>query len=286
MRVLNYGLGTNSTALAIEATNRGIEFDIIISADTGDERKSSYRYASEVFEPWMTKHGQPPITWVKWIRKDGSFVSISQLSLKRRELPSKAYGLAGCTSKWKQQPVDKYLRNDPRVRTHIAGGGLVERWIGYDAGEPERAERMIDKNPQPTKSRTRKAKNPDGTLKRVRELVVVPHWKWMCPLVDWDMDRNDCLKVISGSGLPLPGKSSCFMCPSMKKREILEMARESPEEMEAALAIEDAARSSGNLISVKGLGRSFSWREFLNGQKEALSAREVVEPECGCFDGD
>ena len=130
MRVLNYGLGTNSTALAIEATNRGIKFDIIISADTGDERKSSYRYASEVFEPWMTKHGQPPITWVQWIRKDGTFVSISQISLRRKELPSKAYGLAGCTSKWKQQPVDKYLRNDPRVRSHIAGGGLLSDGSG------------------------------------------------------------------------------------------------------------------------------------------------------------
>ena len=108
MRVLNYGLGTNSTALAIEATNRGIVFDVIISADTGDERSHSYRYANDIFDPWLTAHGQPTITWTRWTRRDGSFVPISALALSRRDLPSKAYGLAGCTSKWKQQPVDKF----------------------------------------------------------------------------------------------------------------------------------------------------------------------------------
>jgi hypothetical protein len=75
------------------------------------------------------------------------------------------------------------------------------------------------------------------------------------------------------------------MCPSMKKHEILTLAREEPEEMAKALAIEDAARASGNLKTVKGLGRSFSWREFLEGQGEACAARETVEEDCGCFDG-
>jgi len=284
MRVLNYGLGTNSTALAIEATNRGIIFDLIVTADTGDERGHSYSFA-KIFDRWLTDHGQPSITWTRWERKDGSFVPISRLSLLRGELPSKAYGLSGCTSKWKQQPVDKLLRNHPMVRECVDGGGLVERWIGYDADEPSRAERMLAKNPQPTRSKTTRKKASDGSVESTKHAIVMPHWRWMCPLVDWDMGRDECVNTIVSAGLPLPGKSSCFMCPSMKKHEILQMAAECPDEMRRALEIEDRARASGNLTTVRGLGRSFSWREFLDGQPSACAAREVVEEECGCFDG-
>lgn len=284
MRVLNYGLGTNSTALAIEATRRGIIFDLVVAADTGDERQHSYRY-SKLFSKWLVRGGQPPITWVKWIRKDGSFVPLSQFSLRTRTLPSKAYGLSGCTSKWKQQPIDGYLRHNAQaVKAHQAGE-LIERWIGYDADEPERSVRMLDKDPQPVRQKTRKIVKPDGTIERIKEVIKIPWWKWMCPLVDWDMGREECIESIKAAGLPLPGKSSCVMCPSTKKHEILTMAREEPEEMAKALLVEDTARASGELRTVKGLGRSFSWREFLEGSGEAIAAREVVEQECGCFDG-
>lgn len=272
VRVLNYGLGTNSTALAIEATRRGIIFDIIVVSDTGDERKASYDFAWE-FELWLIEEGQPRLSWVKWIRQDGSFIPISELSLSRGELPSKAYGLAGCTTKWKQQPIDKFLSHHPLVLASWECGQLVERWIGYDADEPQRAVRMLEKNPQPTRTRNGKT-------------ISVPSWEWRCPLVEWGMGRDECIRVIQDAGLPLPGKSSCFMCPSMKKHEILHMARTEPGEMARALAIEDAARASGNLVSVKGLGRSFSWREFLEGHQDAAKAPEVVEKDCGCFDGE
>lgn len=273
MIVLNYGLGTNSTALIVEAVRRGIRLDVIVAADTGDERRYSYAYAKDVMDQYLATHGQPSITWVRWERQDGTFVSISQMCLKRGDLPSKAYGLSGCTSKWKQQPIDKYLRGHPGVRAKIARGGLVERWIGYDYDEPGRAERMLEKNPQP--HRTVKGKS-----------VPTPHWKWMCPLVDWKMGRAECVAAILGAGLPLPGKSSCVMCPSMTKKEILAMRETDPDGLALALRIEDGARASGELRTVKGLGRRFSWREFLEGSPEAAEAREVVEPDCGCFDGD
>ena len=112
VRVLNWGFGTNSTALAVEATNRGYVFDVIVAADTGDEMPESYAYIP-VLREWLTDRGQPPPTIVRWVRSEGElrgqFIPISALSLARRELPSKAYGFSGCTSKWKQQPVDRHL---------------------------------------------------------------------------------------------------------------------------------------------------------------------------------
>ena len=270
MIVVNYGMGTNSTALLVEATKRGIIVDLIVASDTGDEFARTYDYCKN-FSNWLVAHGQPAVTMTRWERKDGSFIPISTLCLARSELPSKAYGLAGCTSKWKQQPVDKLVKNHPGVQAAWGRGELVERWIGYDVDEPSRAERMLAKNPQPTRQRNGKTE-------------IVPSWRWRCPLVEWDMGRDECIESIENAGLSLPGKSACFHCPSTKKHEIDRMAVEEPEMLARALAIEDKALASGELRTVKGLGRSYSWREYLEGKDP--TACDTVEESCGCYDGD
>jgi len=89
--------------------------------------------------------------------------------------------------------------------------------------------------------------------------------------------------AIARAGLPQPGKSACFFCPSSKKKEILTLRDQYPELMTRALAMEAQA----NLTSVKGLGRSFSWREFLDKQDEPdLFSDAGKEMDCGCYDGD
>jgi 3'-phosphoadenosine 5'-phosphosulfate sulfotransferase (PAPS reductase)/FAD synthetase len=40
--------------------------------------------------------------------------------------------------------------------------------------------------------------------------------KWITlkfPLVDWKIDRNECIEIIKKEGLPVPVKSGCYMCP-------------------------------------------------------------------------
>lgn len=261
MKIVNYGGGTNSTALLVEGYNRGIVPDLIVFADPGNEMPRTYAYLS-IFAAWCESVDFPEIDVVRWIRRDGTFLSIEQVSLRDKTLPSKAYGLAGCTSKWKQQPIDKFIVNHPRVREAWARGEVVERWIGYDADEPSRAERMLEKNPQPS-------------LKSAGRVA------WKAPLFDWNMGRDECVAVIAAAGLPSCGKSSCFFCPSMKKHEITALA---PELLARALRMEDAARPG--LTTVKGLGRNYAWRDFIEQQAEAVGAREIVEPECGCYDGD
>jgi hypothetical protein len=262
--VVNCGLGTNSVALIVEAYNRGFRPDLIPFANTGNERPETYAYQG-VFNEWLRSVGFPEICELCWIRKDGSFISIEDVCLRDGSLPSKAYGLSGCTTKWKQQPIDKFVYHLPPVIGAWGRGQHIERWIGFDADEPSRAGRMLDKNPQPT-----------GPVKG----AVV----WRAPLVEWDMGRDECVAVIAAAGLPLPGKSSCFFCPSMKKHEIVQLGKTHPDLLARAVRLEDNARP--NLTSVKGLGRSFSWRELIDGEKEASAACEVVSPDCGCYDGD
>ncbi len=264
MIVVSYGGGVNSTALLIESVRRGTRPDLILFADTGDERPSTYEYIA-MFSEWLNKHGAPPVETVRWIRRDGSFIPLGELSLRNRELPSKAYGYSGCTSKWKQQPIDKRVRGDPRVIEEWNAGNSIIRWIGYDSGEPERADRMMSKNPQPT-----------GMLSRV-----APYYIWRCPLVEFDMGRVECEESIRRAGLPNPGKSSCFFCPSMKKHEIDELGKSYPELLLKAIEIEDAAKPT--LVTMKGLGRSFSWREYIEGS--SIDKDGAVDQDCGCYDG-
>jgi hypothetical protein len=76
------------------------------------------------------------------------------------------------------------------------------------------------------------------------------------------MDREDCERSIREAGLPVPMKSACFFCPASKRQEILWLRERHPDLLQRALAIERNA--APNLTSVSGLGRSFSWEQFLD----------------------
>lgn len=102
------------------------------------------------------------------------------------------------------------------------------------------------------------------------------------PLIEWDWGRDECVEAIERAGLPQPGKSACFFCPSSKPREILELKRTHPELLQRALAMEAAAE----LTSVKGLGRSFAWRDLVRYSDAQMDMFQLTpEIPCGCFDG-
>lgn len=75
------------------------------------------------------------------------------------------------------------------------------------------------------------------------------------------MDRAACEAAIRAAGLPVPPKSACYFCPASKKPEILALRDRHPRLAARALALE--ANAKPNLTSVRGLGRSFAWPDFL-----------------------
>jgi len=48
-------------------------------------------------------------------------------------------------------------------------------------------------------------------------------------LVERNIDRDKCEEIISGSDLPIPGKSCCWMCPNARKSELEYMKRYEPD---------------------------------------------------------
>lgn len=265
MIVANYGGGTNSTALLVEAHKRGLRPDLIVFADTGSERPITYTYLATV-NAWLKQVGFPGLTIVRWVRSQaphaGEFIALHDWCESESSLPSKAFGYSGCTAKWKQQPIERFLKNHAACKLEWLAGNQVTRWIGYDADEPERYERMGEKNPDPHM------------------------WDWQAPLIQWGMGREECVAAITAAGLPQPGKSSCWMCPSMTPKEIRQLGSDHPELLARALRMEAEAVRAGN-IGVggvrRGLGGRLNWGEMLAGKRDVAPSEDVA---CGCYDGD
>jgi hypothetical protein len=139
----------------------------------------------------------------------------------------------------------------PQRRWLIDNGVVVtEKLIGFDCDEPQRA---------------------------------LPIKGNRYPLIEWGWGRDECVEAIEAAGLPLPGKSACFFCPSSKKAEIKVLRRMYPDLAARAVAMEKNA----DLTEVKGLGRSFAWGDLYEAEDRQtdLFGESSIQIECGCYDG-
>lgn len=231
---------------------RGIIPDLILFADTGGERPETYEYV-EMFSSWLVGHGMPSVTVVWKVTREGERQTLEENCLEIKSLPSLAYGFKKCSLKFKIGPQDKFVNHFPPAIETWKKGERVIKAIGYDAGEERRA-----------------------TITEDDKYI---YWY---PLIEWGYGRNDCERIIQEVGLPLPGKSSCFFCPSMHKSEILELRKAHADLLERALVIEKNAQ----LLTVKGLGRSYAWRDLIKANEEQMKMFcEVVDEVCNCYDG-
>lgn len=277
MNIISFGGGTNSTALLIGMYERNIPADLILFADTGGEKPHTYQHI-EIMNKWLAEHNMPSITKVKNVDQKGERLTLEQECLKSKTLPSIAYGYKKCSLKHKIGPQDKFCNNYKPCIECWKRGEKVVKYIGYDAGE---------------ENRMYNAHAIDMQDKKYTKVYALIEWGWY---------RDDCIKKIQQYGIPLPGKSSCFFCPSMKKPEILELEAKYSELFLRAVTIEENAKD--NLMTVKGLGRNYSWKVFI----EKYYAWRKVNPDkdfnqykgeqiglcefydesdmpCGCYDG-
>jgi len=225
---------------------RGIRPDLILFADTGGERPETYWYVI-MFSLWLVSREFPPITTVR------GPVGLEEDCLRRKALPSLAYGFKTCSQRFKAQPQDKFANHFQLFVEAWAKGEKVIKAIGYEYGEERRMRASLDKK----------------------------YTNWF-PLIEWEMDRDACMKSIADAGLPQPGKGSCFFCPSMKKAEIFELKNSHPDLLKRALDME----SNAELTVVEGLGRSYSWNSLINDDSNQMKMFvDVVDQACGCYDG-
>lgn len=239
--VVNFGGGVNSLAILVGLYERARRPDVVIFADTRGEKPETYESNARV-NAWLEAIGFPCITVVSDAGR--RFESLEDECLKLKTLPSRAFGFGRCADHWKRRPIERWLKANTE--------GEITQAIGYDAGEARRV---------------KSTSMPRSTL-------------WY-PLIEWQWGREECTAAIERAGLVVPPKSSCFFCPSMKKREILAL----PEDLKArAVAME----SNADLTHVAGLGRSFAWRALIKADASQLRMfpESTVENCMVCADGE
>ena len=250
MIAVSYGGGTNSKAMLIGMHERGIKPDVIVFADTGGERPHTYADI-EKMQSWLKSKEWPQIITVKKIDKHGDVLTLEDNCLAKNMLPSIAYGYKTCSQKYKIAPQEKFMNNYEPAKKHWKNGGKITKYIGFDADEPQRAEK-------------------DYTCSK---------YEYKHPLIEWDWGREECKQAIARAGLTQPNKSSCFFCPNSKDTEIREMAANYPDLIERAIAMEKNAE----LTHIKGLGRRYAWSDVI--ATDDMFSYPSQEMPCGCYDG-
>jgi len=250
--VSSFGGGTDSTAMLIGMYQKGEKVDLILFADTGGEKPHTYEHIKR-FSAWLVEHGMPEITVVRYQKE-----TLEENCFRVKSLPSIAYGHKTCSQKFKIQPQDKFVNNWLPAKEAWKRGERVFKLIGYDASEIRRSE-----------------KGPSETNKK--------KYAFRYPLIEWGWDRKKCIEVIQSAGLPLPGKSACFFCPSSKAQEVKQLANQYPDLAKRAIAMEKNAI----LTDIKGLGRDYSWADLIEFNEKQLklidSDWSTAEVPCGCY---
>ncbi|MEO1561091.1 MAG: phosphoadenosine phosphosulfate reductase family protein [Cyanobacteria bacterium J06632_19] len=253
-KFVSYGGGKNSTAMLILMYANRIKPDAILFADTRGEKPETYQYL-KIMNEWLKSIDFPEITIVRANNKDES---LEDECLRSQTLPSKAYGRGQCSSKWKIRPQEKYRNQWKRENgftKHI-------EFVGIHYGEQRR---LI---------------NNEGYLKPLEDHKMRVEY----PLIMQKIDEFACLQLIQAVGLPLPAKSACFFCPSMKPTEIIELKKTHPDLYERALEIERQGMKTARVV--KGMGRRFSWANVgqLTPLEKALLDQQKANRQCGCID--
>lgn len=239
MNVASCGLGVNSIAGIMEASDQGVVFDEILFANTGKgkklgERVVTYEYLHKYFNTWLEKNGQPKVKMLHSYNKDGKLITLYEECYNLQTLPAIVFGFKTCSQRFKGLPQDKFLNNIEQAKEVWAKGEKVTKWIFYDADEPGRAKDYSDKK------------------FNVRYFLLEQNW-----------GRYECENKINKANLPLPPKSSCKFCPSMKPYQIIDLYETERTGFYEAIELERNAIRGGRLNEVKGLGRDFSWWDLM-----------------------
>ena len=123
------------------------------------------------------------------------------------------------------------------------------QFIGIDAGEKHRAKISVNKG--------------------------VEH-RW--PLIEHDIDRDGCKRIIAEHGLPLPMRSGCYICPFQRNSQFKELRLKHPCLFARVVALEKSViKSDKTTFTIKDKPLP----EIVNENQQSLF-KEMEYPPCHC----
>lgn len=246
LRLLNFGGGVQTTALCVLLVRGEFEVDHIVMADTGGERPDTYEHV-EVMQRFLAQHGRK----VEIVTHGSGGLTLEEYVRQRSNVlpthtPSGGLGHRQCTAQFKLRPVKAFAR--------AQGAKALTNLIGISTDEIHRA-------------------------KDAREKWVTNEY----PLIERNLSRDDCLRIVQEAGLPRPPKSSCYFCPLQRRSQWQHLAATFPVLFEQAVDLERhiEAKGGGHLASERyPLTAVASVDQLTLGED---FDREAEECEGGCF---
>jgi hypothetical protein len=259
---VSLGMGRDSWAMLLEFKRLGITPDQIIFADTGAEKDATYRFKDEVAVPWIERAGFPALTTVRYwdYAKHGRYTTIQGNLVANETLASLAFG-GSCShsTKYKHAVMDWFRLNAwAHGVAAKASGKKIVCAIGYDDSEKDRKRRrrmdralpnakdkLVTLQAELADDPTNKKLKAKVSAKRrfIAKLEDGPFVYWY-PLQAWKWDRVKLTREIEKSKLPVPPKSSCWLCPAMQAKELVWLAIHENANFLEALKIENVYRAT------------------------------------------
>jgi hypothetical protein len=233
-QVLSYGGGLDSFAMLVDALQRGERPDVVAFVDVADpehedpgEWPGTYRHMREVVEPLCARDGIEfvVIDSVRYPIRDAR--SLFAWLWARKQIPVAGPGRI-CTTVAKVERFERWL--DERFP-----GTDVDVWIGFEAGEEDRAAK------DPNAGTGRKPR-PGGARRRNRY-----------PLIGRGLCRCRCEQLVRAAGYAVPRKSACVFCPYATRGDWQAFARGLPEQFARVAELEaqkPPTRKNGIKLSI------------------------------------
>ncbi|MEU8310807.1 hypothetical protein AB0C84_45600 [Actinomadura sp. NPDC048955] len=223
--ILNLGAGVqSSTLLAGAADGLFPRPDVAIFADTGWERRATYRHLDRLNRLVAREAGIPLVhVSVGNIRRDAVRLHGHYASMPlhiRTQHGRKGILKRQCTAHYKVQPIDKAVRAilgapisaNGRIGSAPAGRRAIQ-FIGFSADEQRR---VLEGGPD--------------------------HTTMEYPLIEKGLTRTDCAELLTNWGLGDTPRSACIGCPFHGNAAWRELRRDSPEEWADACKVDELLR--------------------------------------------
>lgn len=254
LRVLSYGGGTQSAALALmSAAGDMPRVDHVIFADTQGELPETYEYADYVekklaeagipfhrvtsgsleealLSPERTMRNPTPPSHV--VNPDGSKGRVSQYrcsyDYKRRIITQKVKQLCGGRGAWKK--------------------ANVEQWLGFSVDEVNRCKPDLECRCGHNRTRQPKDGKPRGHVPGCTDCACEAFDPWrvnVWPLIDLGFRRGDTIRWFGEHGHPTPPRSACWFCPNSRNDRWALLRSEHPDLFERACTLDDHIRDGG-----------------------------------------
>jgi hypothetical protein len=234
IKVLSYGGGLDSFGMLLDAIARQELPNYAVFADTGSpngrdgEWPGTYLHIRDYAIPLCHQYG---IEFV-WITKDmypvRGYESLIAFFESKKMMLTRMSRV--CTSAAKVERIEKWMEDT------VPAGESIEVWIGFEAGEENRAAN------DPHNSKT-----CGSGVRRTNRF----------PLIQANLCRCRCEILTRKAGYPVPRKSACIYCPFNSKGDWQTAAAEQPVTFARAISLEENSK----LTEKRGIKLRFSGDE-------------------------